>query len=992
MPSGKLEMLEREALDTASHRFDAWVTSLATRRLDTVRKRRPTGAFVGGYGWVEDLAPSGSTRSDGYIQTPSMAQANTAAILASGYMAHRGQAGGNPFAIDLSSPRVKLAYRLIEGVRTGQPIGALLGYQLERELHDQNLSPFVAKFRALAPLASSPTAAEVSEAVAANNVVHGIRILDLWKNKDPKFQALRTLANLADFQKIDSVFAKMADQLDALGDVILADNMHQVAEGNFDRAAMTLSAVIAGQTIPEPDVLRTPRTGTAHSHCVLTLLNPAQAPVPAWPVDGMQARAAAEPALNAWAARMLGDPAKIRCRATYSAGANPLRVVKLSELKISPLDAIYSTSASGSTRTSEFEQRLTYLLLRTRPADVPADTTVTLDYSRGSAGHADIVSFDEFLAMTAALRSLLAKSRPLTASDLALPDRNVPPSIDAAELSARSNAAVTALKNANSRLKAALAAAGTPLEPVRTALVRLVYLGLSNGVPVSAVDGGPNDARLVSQGRSAFADITDRVKKLDDMAAAFSAANAKPEALLDFETRRLRTIFGPDFPVLPRFTLPQADEAAVAFGNSDALQRNRRIEAPSWFARAARVREGLGRLADVLRLAEVLGRDTPAWTVGQMPFVPGESWVALPLTSGTIPGGRLSLVAYGPLPAALNQPLAGMVFDEWTEVIPNRSETTGLAFHYDRPERAPAAIDFTRGRAGSEPAVESADARTDPARNVGTEQVPAGRSGRDDRAGSLPAGDLPADQCRWGNHRGGCARELARTTNAFDHDLAANGTEKPGGRHPGRLAGEDSRSAVAAGAAVAVQRVQSRRLRLSRCSEAGGRRGPAHAMLPGSAAGVRNRGRPAVRSGGSSARNHGGTRAVCAVQPCGFAPRRGCRPFLDAAAGCSRSGAGLWRGFTQAISGAAVDRGSGRGERPLRGGHGRTHDRRRACVLDFPRRSSRASRRTAGHGSRPGESARRGEELRRTGSSRSPASPAPTIRPGCRIAWNMRSR
>ena len=685
----QLEMLEREALDTASHRFDAWVTSLATRRLDTVRKRRPTGAFVGGYGWVEDLAPSGSTRSDGYIQTPSMAQANTAAILASGYMAHRGQAGGNPFAIDLSSPRVKLAYRLIEGVRTGQPIGALLGYQLERELHDQNLSPFVAKFRALAPLASSPTAAEVSEAVAANNVVHGIRILDLWKNKDPKFQALRTLANIADFQKIDIVFAKMADQLDALGDVILADNMHQVAEGNFDRAAMTLSAVIAGQTIPEPDVLRTPRTGTAHSHCVLTLLNPAQAPVPAWPVDGMQARAAAEPALNAWAARILGDPAKIRCRVTYSAGANPLRVVKLSELKISPLDAIYSTSASGSTRTSEFEQRLTYLLLRTRPADVPADATVTLDYSRDPQATLDIVSFDEFLAMTAALRALLAKARPLTASDLALPDRNVPPSIDAAELSARANAAVTALKNANSRLKAALAAAGTPLEPVRTALVRLVYLGLSNGVPVSAVDGGPNDARLVSQGRSAFADITDRVKKLDDMAAAFSPANAKPEALLDFETRRLRAIFGPDFPVLPRFTLPQADEAVVAFGNSDALQRNRRIEAPSWFARAARVREGLGRLADVLRLAEVLGRGTPAWTVGQMPFVPGESWVALPLTSGTIPGGRLSLVAYGPLPAALNQPLAGMVFDEWTEVIPNRSETTGLAFHYDRPNARP---------------------------------------------------------------------------------------------------------------------------------------------------------------------------------------------------------------------------------------------------------------------------------------------------------------
>ena len=684
-PPEKLETLLRETLDVASHRLDAWVTSLATRRLDLLRRRRAAGVLIGGYGWLEDLKPVGATRSDGYVLTPSVTHANTAAILATGYMSHRGAGTANPFAVDLSSERVRQAYRLIEGVRTGQPIGALLGYQIERAMHDQNLSSFVAEFRKLAPLATTPTTGGTAvEAVAANNVVHGVKILDLWKDKAHDFQLLRTPASAAAFEKIDALLGKMADGLDALGDVIMADNIHEVAEGNFDRAAMTLSAVIGGQTIPEPEVLRTPRTGIGLSHRVLTLLDPAQPPLPAWPTDGLQARAAAEPTVNAWAARMLGDPARITCRARF-AGSPTVRVVPLAELRLSPLDAIYATATSAQGRASEFEQRLTNLLLRTRPAGVPPDAAVSLDYARDPQTGPDILSFDDFLAMADALRALLRRARPLTASDLALPDQSVAPTIDVAQLRARADAAVAALRNAQTRLRQALAAAGTPLEPVRTAMMRLVHLGLNNAVPISAVDGSSNDGRLPAQAAAALDDVTERLKRLDAMAAGFVRDGAGPEALLELDTGRLRAIFGQDFPVLPRFTSPNADEVATAFANSDTLQRNRRIEAVTWFTRAARVREGLGRLADVLRLAEVFGRDTPRWTVGQMPFVAGESWAALPIGAGDLGGGRLSLVAHGPLKIAPNQPLAGMVFDEWSEVIPNRRETAALAFHYDRP-------------------------------------------------------------------------------------------------------------------------------------------------------------------------------------------------------------------------------------------------------------------------------------------------------------------
>jgi hypothetical protein len=693
MAPEKLDMLLRETIDTASHRLDAWVTSLATRRLDFLRKRRATGVMFGGYGWVEDLRPAGATRSDGYVLTPSISHANTAAMLASGYMAHRGTGSVNPFAVDLSSERVRTAYRLIEGVRTGQPIGALLGYQIERAMHDQQLSPWVAPFRKLAPLATTPTTGNTAmEAVAANNVVHGVKILDLWKSKDPRFVQLRTLANLADFVKIDALFTKMADQLDALADVIMADNVHQVAEGNFDRAAMTLSAVIAGQSIPDPEVLRTPRTGTGLSHRVVTLLDPAQLATPAWQMDALQARVGAEPVVNAWAARMLGDPNKITCRAQYAGNAT-VRVLKLAELKLSPLDVIYATASSAQGHASEFEQRLTNFLLRSRPAGVAPDAAVTLDYSRDPQAAADVLSFDDLLAMTTAMRALLQKARPLTATDLTPADQTIAAGIDTTELKTRADRAVALLRSALNQLKQALAAAGTPLEPVRTDMMRLVHLGLNNAVPVSAADGTANDSRLPLQAAAAVDDVNDRLKKLDAMTAGFDRNSAAPQAILEFDTTRLRTVFGPDFIVLPRFISANAAEVATAFANSDALQQNRRIEVVTWFARAARVRDGLSRFADVLRLAEVFGRGTPAWTVGQMPFVAGESWAALPLSSAGLGGGRLSLVAHGPVKILANQPLAGMVFDEWSEVIPNRTETAAMAFHYDRPSsRSPQTI------------------------------------------------------------------------------------------------------------------------------------------------------------------------------------------------------------------------------------------------------------------------------------------------------------
>ena len=78
-----------------------------------------------------------SANNPGFVHTPSLTQASTVAVLRSGHLAHAGnQTPNGPLAIDLSSERVRLATWLLDGVRQGQPLGALLGYRFERRLQE----------------------------------------------------------------------------------------------------------------------------------------------------------------------------------------------------------------------------------------------------------------------------------------------------------------------------------------------------------------------------------------------------------------------------------------------------------------------------------------------------------------------------------------------------------------------------------------------------------------------------------------------------------------------------------------------------------------------------------------------------------------------------------------------------------------------------------------------------------------------------------------
>ena len=246
-----LDRLLRETLDLASHRLDAWITSFATRRLEALHAAAPNAVAIGGFGWLEDLKPASARASDGYLQGPSPDHAATAAMLASGFLSHRGQSQSS-FAVDLSSKRVQQARQLLEGVRRGGSPAALLGYRIERLLHEAELDAFVQPFRTLAPLDADG---------GTRNVCHGATLLDLWRNQhtNPRFHQAVASAT-GDTHALDHVFMQVDDEVDALSDVLLTESVFQVGRGRRSNLVTSFDGIVRGESFAEAEVLKTPQT------------------------------------------------------------------------------------------------------------------------------------------------------------------------------------------------------------------------------------------------------------------------------------------------------------------------------------------------------------------------------------------------------------------------------------------------------------------------------------------------------------------------------------------------------------------------------------------------------------------------------------------------------------------------------------------------------------------------------------------------------------
>jgi hypothetical protein len=734
----RLEQLLTGTLDLCSHRLDAWITSFATKRLAEMRKANPAQILLGGYGWVMNLKPADAltrvtappgepdpvfqtANNPGFVHTPSLAQASTVALLRSGHLAHSDDQSPNDLlAIDLSSERVRLATWLLDGVRQGQPLGGLLGYRFERRLQEAGKPQFISLLREVAPLVARKLeqSDQPVEAIGANNVVDGLALLQRWQkgksatppqwNKDTipfgqpvgpqNFKLPPPDPNNPDFKVLQEELLALEDAVDAVSDALMAESIYQVVRGNPLRAATTVDSIAGGETPPpELEVVRTPRTGVALTHRVVTLFSGEPALPSEWASSANSFRAHAEPHLNAWVARLLGNPASALCLVDQLNPATgkvlETKELRLNQLNLAPLDFIYAIESGEGGQQAEIEQRILYAIMR-KLDGFPPGTLLRINPGRKPEWKTSELGYGEFRELLRAARKLLGGVRGIDDDDLSPPEQGSNFSVDVIELAKRAQGAEQSLRRAANDFQAELANPATAdLEALRELIIRSAAFGVAGAVPLSAAGDSPAERQtLLAQVGSIQKELSQRVAELASLAADFSAAGAPTlENTRDYALARLRSVFGKAFVVLPRFRAAHRLELEKALADSTKLQDGDPLASTLWFQRLARVRDGVARLNDALSYAEALGTgEKLQLTLAQLPYNSEDRWVGLPLKDGqSLPGGKLSLAVQSTAPIHASEALAGLLIDEWVEVVPNTTEITAISFQYNQPNAAP---------------------------------------------------------------------------------------------------------------------------------------------------------------------------------------------------------------------------------------------------------------------------------------------------------------
>ncbi|MBK9036669.1 MAG: hypothetical protein IPL61_36370 [Myxococcales bacterium] len=679
VPTAELSRLFIETLDVCSHRVDAWLTSLATRRLATMRGAHATGVYVGAYGWVEELRPRTAPRpgtAGGFIHAPSAAHATTAAVLRNAHLTRVG-AQRDLAAVDLSSRRVRGALELLDAVRQGVPLAAVLGFRVERGLHDAQLDRYIAPLRAAFPLGNDPALPVTGgERIAARNVVDGLALRTALGGQTTEATipwASLPPVDVADRKDLTPVLAALEHDVDAVADLLLAETVHQTVQGKTERAAGTLAALAGGGAVPEPEVVSTPRRGASVTHRAAIVLG-APGSDPAMATWTATVRTAAEPRLASWAALRLGDASAVQARVTYPApteadpAARGSAVVTLAQLGIGPLDALAMARRTGADGSGELDRRL-----RGHAATALGQVDgVEIEHARVGGE----VTFLELVEVASSLNQVLDQARPLAPADVAAAGDKVG-DIDFAELASRADAATGALTAARTSLADALAAAAADDAPssaaLRSALWPAAAFGVAEALPRQLDDG-------IASERAALRDAAVAALATIDRRLAEAAAAAIGDA-------RLRALFGGTLVVLPTFApVNQPElEQAVAYGPTLVPDP---VGVRRWFVGAAAVRPRLAAWRLATLASEALSAARTALVPAQVPHRVGAPWAGgtFDLASTARPRpGTVSLVMDRQLAFGPTIPWAGLLVDEWSEVIPSEVQETSIALHHDAP-------------------------------------------------------------------------------------------------------------------------------------------------------------------------------------------------------------------------------------------------------------------------------------------------------------------
>ncbi|WP_329484293.1 hypothetical protein OG555_19285 [Kribbella sp. NBC_01484] len=630
----QLERALRATLDTATHRADPWLVGMAGRRLAYLAGRPDTRFRLGVYGWVDGpiLGSPGPTIG-GLLHAPSHAQALTAVILRDKAVTDRlvDPGGRDQWSMQLDSDRVRLAEELAEEVRIGAHIHEVVGRQVERVI---GAAEPVRTLRSMFPMHTGQD--------EAGRVCSGFAALPALLSAGPPVP-------VSGDQRV--ALEALRDGLDAYGDLLVAEGVHQVVSGRADLAgaAMDAAAGLAGP--PSLAFTETPLGGDGLTTAVLSALPYVPAGPNASPAVLADASIAAAlvSTIGPAAAWTWSDGAAVATLADL--GLEPADTLALSTELLSGMAGHRLGAAPSSGTGPEFHRRAASLVRAcgTQPA-------LASDLSRNVPADDPAVIAALDAAMLAELKDRYAALRALAQSTLDLLAAAADP---AAEIVA---------------LRAALRFGITPM--VSKAERPALYAALLDGVQ-------PEDPALLPG--------------LTIQAAAALGARLRAAPAADAREpigRSIAELAAPEGQLAVLGRMPLASLLGItglSAAPDDALDAG-------WLPVVAAVRPQLARL-EALQLSALVG-DGSGFTPTSS--APDDHWRTAALAAlairRTAPGGDPSetlprfVAGYGLVDvwdAGPGADAAVGLIDSWSETVPRRRQATTAAFGFNAPAARP---------------------------------------------------------------------------------------------------------------------------------------------------------------------------------------------------------------------------------------------------------------------------------------------------------------
>lgn len=716
-----------EAMDLNSFRLDAWLTGLAQQEVEFMRKSKKKGFYFGAYGWVENLRKNSTptiideTKSvfvppidpydldGGIIHTPSISQAVSAAMFRQSFSTYKEKGEkANPYTLNLTSDRIQKAKQLLDGLRQGQQIEALLGYRLERFLHENGADNQIHKLRKEFPLTVNKleNGQPKEQGLATLTVINGLQIIKEFKRGN---------------RVIKDGIKQIADILDASTDLLFYESGYQMTQGNFSQAAAAMDAAKGMIEPPEPDSINTKLEGIGQVH-KLAMLFDAPEEVPKSP--DKNPKAYLEPVLENWLKELIGGMELIACNVSLSlinktadgtlkeTPFSETNLVTLDELNIGYLDFLHLGQSSLGDDATELEQRIVQVV-RTKMESNKQVWPTNIQYKLTDAIPNNKQSLKDTLAMLAYIHDLFGKSRYLKTEDIAANEDFEKENENQLDLSVFRQEDLT---NLQIRLKECIA----QLNRQDTPIAVLAAYELESAKGIFARLNTIEKAALTKKSRAAATlkaiEATDLLNKW--------AEDQAPLTQIDHLESVAHHLFGKAFrliiPFIPTNSFKKAIQVdqKMLVGDQNLTFENQTVGGEEcirqWVEGRAEVDPQTATFSDFLMVCENWADVNPdqlrnsylqQWNFKIVQYTPKGQypWIALEETSlqkiqaynkkpvleevdGAIyPKDSQSLVLYSPNNLAQKAVQYGLFIDQFTEKIPYKKMETSVAFQYNAP-------------------------------------------------------------------------------------------------------------------------------------------------------------------------------------------------------------------------------------------------------------------------------------------------------------------